>query len=322
MTRVAVLEPATLTGQEIKEALEQRRELWSDLRLLTVDPDDHGVLSEVSGEATLVQELSGDSLEGVDLLFVCAERSTDPAEILARTSAVPRTVLVSPGLLPPGLTTVIAGVNLAAVDTGREPLQLVSPAPTAVALAHLLHPLMPLGPTEAVGWLVQPASVHGQAGVDELLDQTRAILAFQSDFPRAVFGGQLALNLMPARGSQQIIEAVRKALGDDLKLSAQVIQGPIFHSVAAAALVRLPQSTTEDDVRQALSGSPYVEVTAEPGALGPIDASGKDSLLVGDVSAHPEEAGAFWLWGVMDNLTLGGAGNALAIAEALLGAAH
>jgi len=50
--------------------------------------------------------------------------------------------------------------------------------------------------------------------------------------------------------------------------------------------------------------------------LGPIDAAATDDVLLGHLRS--ESPGSYWLWSVMDNLTRGGASNAIAIAEALL----
>ncbi|MDH3744122.1 MAG: hypothetical protein OES47_03355 [Acidobacteriota bacterium] len=322
MSRLAILNPKSLIGNEIKEALERRSELWTDIRLLALETGDYGLLSEVAGEATVVHELSRDNLEGIDLLFACPQATDDPDEILNRLSGVPRTIIASPAAPPPGLPTVIAGVNLDevldAMDTGRRPIQLVSPHPGAIALAHLLQPLRHLGLKEAVASVVQPASVHDQAGVDELLEQTRSVLTFSNEFSRAVFGGQLALNLMPTDGSASVMTAARQALGPELALAIHVLQGAVFHSISASVFIRCDPKTSAEEINQALDSSTHIEVDRDAEQLGPIDASGKVSLLASPARAQSGEPGGFWLWAVMDNLTLGASGNALAIAEALL----
>ena len=47
-----------------------------------------------------------------------------------------------------------------------------------------------------------------------------------------------------------------------------------------------------------------------------MQAAGEEELLIGDV----QEAGgnAFWIWATIDNLTVGGAGNVVRLAEKLL----
>ena len=76
-----------------------------------------------------------------------------------------------------------------------------------VLLALLLEPLLPLGLSEATAWLVQPATMHGRAGMDELMGQTRALLAFAEDKPTDVFGQQLSFNLL-ATGADTLVTTV------------------------------------------------------------------------------------------------------------------
>ncbi|HBL32028.1 MAG TPA: hypothetical protein DD490_34835, partial [Acidobacteria bacterium] len=64
---------------------------------------------------------------------------------------------------------VVAGVNTEAAHPGT---LMVSPHPAVVLLAHLLHPLRELAPTSAVAHVIQPASLHDTAGLDELFEQT------------------------------------------------------------------------------------------------------------------------------------------------------
>jgi aspartate-semialdehyde dehydrogenase len=67
-------------------------------------------------------------------------------------------------------------------------------------------------------------------------------------------------------------------------------------------------------IRKALAGNPHIETAEDPKHLGPIDSAASDKVLVGAIRKAPDRG--FWLWAVMDNLTRGGALNALEIAEA------
>ena len=68
--------------------------------------------------------------------------------------------------------------------------------------------------------------------------------------------------------------------------------------------------------RKLLGSSGAGTLAKRPAALGPVQAAGEEELLVGDVQA----AGAhgFWIWATIDNLTVGGAGNIVRLAEQLL----
>jgi aspartate-semialdehyde dehydrogenase len=265
MPRIAIVNSQTLLGRELKEALEHRPDLNVDLRLLTADPEENGTVADIAGAATLIQQLSPETLKGVEMLFVCP--GPEVADKSLPTLNGPTVVHLSPRHPIEGSLPIVAGVNL---DRAAPDALIVSPHPAAVALAHLLHPLRALGLEEAIAWVMLPTSASGQEGIDELLGQTQSILSFRTDLPKTVFGRQLAFNFFPAEEQ------------DELK------------------------------------ASPYLDLGEGQDALGPIDVAGRETLLIGSIELRPGLPGAFWLWGAMDNLTLGGAANAVAIVEALV----
>ena len=82
-------------------------------------------------------------------------------------------------------------------------------------------------------------------------------------------------------------------------------------------------------MREALEASSIIEFGEHPETLSPVDAAGSSSLHLGVIepsgppSGSPSgsssgEPGSFWLRAVMDNLTTGGALNAIGIAEAVI----
>lgn len=313
LTRVALLNPETLLGSELQRELERRKPLWDDLRLLSSGAGE-ATLSEVDGGAALVQPFAPDSLDGVDLTLVCGGWDSElPPWALAPAGST--TVLVSPAVTPPDGIPVVSGVNLEAAVPGR---LLISPHPAVVVLAHLLAPLERLGLAEAIAWLVQPTTTGERAGMDELMEQARSILAFSGEMPDAVYGHQLAFNLLPARLDLDALAGQLTAvLRRPPALALQVVQGGVFHSFAASVFVRLAGEPSTDEVAAALDEQPRLRRAEHPEHLGPIAAAASDEVLVGSVEAagHP---GCYWLWAAMDNLTRGGAGNAVELAEAVL----
>ncbi len=315
MSRLGILNPETLLGRELKGALEGRRDLWSELDLLEPEVEDYARVSEVAGEAVLVQAADEETLARLDILFVCPGEAAVDRELAQRLDAAGTVITVSPrGDLVDGVP-IVDGINL---ERARPGGRLVSPDAGAIALAHLLHPLLPLGLADAVAWVVQPASAGDQAGVDELLDQTRRMLAFDTEVPAEVFGRRLANNLYPAGAPAALVESVVRALGTELDLSVEVALAGVFHAVAVSVHARCAPETRLESARQAVADHPRVEIDAGAEPPGPVEAAGGQVLLAAEVRADPKRPGAFWLWGVADNLTFGGAANALAIAEALL----
>jgi aspartate-semialdehyde dehydrogenase len=216
---------------------------------------------------------------------------------------------------------VVAGVNLEAArfsanGSGRI---LLSPHPAVILLAHLLHPLAAQGLEEAVATVVQPASVQGDPGLDELFEQTRQIVAMTQRRPTPIFGAQLAFNLLPVPApAGDLASTLAAVLPGRHPLSLQLLQGGIFHSLAASVFVRLAGAAGTKAVRRALAEHAHLELVKKPAHLGPIDAAANERILVGAVQEASGLAGGHWLWAVMDNLTRGGALNAVEIAEAVL----
>lgn len=317
MTTVAIVEPTNLVGRELRETLDRDRKAGWDLRLLSHDEEAIGTLTEAQGAAAMVQRADAEALAGVELAFFCGDVATARGLLAARPDLLG--VLVTGDAAAQDGPPLVAGVNLEGRDLPRV---VVSPPPTVVALAHLLHPLRDLGLVEAVATVLQPVSAREQAGLEEVLDQTRAILAFSGQPEPTVFGRQLAFNVLPATNPvADPVPQLQAVLGRELPISVHRLQGGMFHSFAVSLHVRLDGAPGVDAVRKALGRSATIELVEEPETLGPIDAAGRDEVLVGHVEADPHRPGAFWIWSVMDNLTRGGAVNALALARALLGTA-
>jgi aspartate-semialdehyde dehydrogenase len=314
MTAIAILHPTNLLGKELRETIDSRRPDWSDIRLLSTLEDEVGTLTEAAGGAALVGRYDSLSLEGVDVAFFCGPMEANRpilAELPAQTVAI---VLSYDATLQDGLP-VVTGVNTGTAYGGRV---LISPHPGVVLLAHLLHALRPLSPEEAVATLIQPASTRDDAGIEELFENTRQIVAMTRRTATPVFGTQLAFNILP---SQLPADPVAAQLGAVLTglppVALQILQGGVFHSVSASLYVQCPGNPSAQAVRKALAANPIIEAADKPRLLGPVDAAASDKVLFGTVRKD-EARGGFWIWAAMDNLTRGGALNAIEIAESLL----
>jgi aspartate-semialdehyde dehydrogenase len=320
MTVLAILRPSDLQGQELKERLERRTGLWDELRLLSTDETEVGTLTEVRGGAAMVQRFEEGDLEGVAVAFFCGP-------LAAHRPLLER--------LPQETTGIVLSLDAGAADgrpvvfgvTGPPPTAgegLVSPHPGALLLTHLLATLLPLGVGRAVATLLEPASLSGRAGLDELFEQTRAILAFSSERPQAVFGRQLAFNYYPPLPAPtHLAPLVAASLGRELPLAVQVLQSGVFHGIGASLCVGLERDPGLEAVRRALASDPAVDLqaperAAEEGEPSPVEAAAREEILVGSVRAEAGEPGSYWIWAVMDNLTVGGAVNAVDLAEAVL----
>lgn len=287
------------------------------MRLLSAGADPEiATLSEFDGPA-LVQPVTEEHLAGVDLMFVCGPYDA-AAPPWADAGAAATKILVSPERPPEGGIPVVSGVNLDAARAGE---LLISPHPAVVLLSLLLHPLGELGLAEAAAWLVQPATARGREGMDELMEQTRALLVFSDEKPVDVFGQQLSFNLWPTGEDPAELEAqVAALLGGAVTPAIEIVQGAVFHSFTASLLLGFAADPGAGAIATALGDHALLEPRGPAGKPGPspVAAAGRNEILLGAISPAGGRPGRYWLRAVMDNLTRGGAVNAIEIAAAVL----
>ena len=309
MSTITIVHPMSLLGKELRETLERLPAVGADIRLLSNREDEIGTLTEVAGIAAMVTRYEPEKLQGSSAIFLCGTLEEN-RPILAELPAGSTAVLLSFDATAGEGQPVVAGVNDEAAGGHGV---LLSPHPGVVLLAHLLHALRDLKVEEAVATLIQPASMRDDAGLEELFEQTRQIVAMTRRTPTPVFGAQLSFNLLPVPLPADPVAAQLQAVLPGMPLALQILQGGVFHSVSASLYVRCAGSPTLQAVRKALAGHPHLEAADKPKHLGPIDAAASDKVIYGNIRKD-EAGGGFWLWAVMDNLTRGGALNAIEIA--------
>jgi aspartate-semialdehyde dehydrogenase len=326
VTVVAVVNPTTLLGKEVREVLERRPKLWDEMRLLSRDEEEIGTLTEIRGAAAMVAAAAPGDLDGADLVFLCGDRRAS-LPFLAELPAGAVAVLLAADAAPEDGPPVVAGVNLDEALPGAAAGVFVSPHPGAVLLSLLLRPLAAHGLAEAVATLLQPTSMYGEAGLDELYAQARRVIAIAAQEPAQVLPGQLAFNAFPSQlPGEHLAATVAALVGGSAPVAVEVCQGAIFHSFAASLFVRLRDDPDPLELRRALGRQPHLKLARAGKPLGPVEAAASPEVLVGPVrregaaAAGAGGAPGYWIWGVMDNLTRGGALNAVAIAERALGA--
>lgn len=312
--RVAVLHPTGLLGKELLEALAARPALGEDVRLYSDEPEEIGAVADAAGAAGLVLPWDPEALAGAHVVFFCGS-ATATRRLLPARPATTTAVVLSPDATSEDGRPVVAGVANSRVERGEV---LLSPHPAVVLLAHLLWPLRAVGVEEAVATVVLPASMRGQPGLEEMFEQTRQIVAMTARTAAPIFGRQMAFNLLPYRGPvEPLAEELRTVLGGEPVVSLDVVQAGVFHAVSASVYVRCPRDPGVKTIRRALAEHPQVELADDPKHLGPIEVAGGDTIVAGAVRRETGGAGGYWLWAVMDNLTRGGALNAIEIAESL-----
>jgi aspartate-semialdehyde dehydrogenase len=178
----------------------------------------------------------------------------------------------------------------------------------------------------------QAVSGTGKRAVDELLDQSHALLHERDVSPPDAYAHQIAFNALPHAGSfadgddhtdeeRKLINETRKILGDaNVAISATCVRVPVINGHSEAVNVQTSHDLSPERARELLDAAPGVSVLDDPAtALYPlaIDASGRDEVFVGRIRRDPGHERTLDLWIVADNLRKGAALNAVQLAELL-----
>jgi aspartate-semialdehyde dehydrogenase len=315
--RLGIVNPLTLVGNEVKTILRERSFPFERVTLLDSTGENAGALTEIDEEPTVVSPAAPDELEDLDLVFFCGSSAGNHALIERHLQGK----FVAIDLSQPSSATdgkvIVADVNLE--DASGETL-IVSPHPVAIPMALILHQIENVTPVEScIATVVQPASEFEQSGVEELAQQTIAVLNIHS-VPKKVFDRQLAFNLYPAleRNEEFIAGQIHKLIDPQTELALFVTQGTIFHGHTLSLFLRTRDNLDHDRIVAALRGNRAIAFPEGDQAFGTIDAAGRDEVLIAEVRPDPSIRGGFWVWAICDNLRRSAALNAVLIAEKVL----
>jgi aspartate-semialdehyde dehydrogenase len=343
--RVAIVGASSLLGKELKRVLEDRNFPATEIVLLD-ESHAAGTLTEAGGEATFIQPLDADSLEGARFAFFAGNPETAAknweaglrlgASVIDLTGGVPPesgTFAWIPGLdaILPAPSAVVArpGSKAGSKSSARNekrPLYL-SPGSGLIIAAALSAALREFNPARVVLTFFPPVSEAGQEGVDELETQTTNLLTFHG-IERRVFDAQVAFNLLTAYGpeSRRSLRGIRKKLAADLAAylegrttipAIEFVQAPIFYGYAFSAYAEFPSPPDAARMEAAFAVAGMKVAKKSEGPPDNVIAAGESEIQIGQLDCDPSIANGCWIWGVADNLRLA-ATNAVRIAEELL----
>jgi aspartate-semialdehyde dehydrogenase len=329
---VAILGATGAVGQETLEILEERKFPLTGLRLFASKRSAGEVMTCQDKEWTVEELTDSSSFAGVDVAFISATDAISK-EYGQRLGAAGIVVIDDSAVfrMDDQVPLVVPEVNAAAL--GSMPRGIVSiPNCTTTPLVMALKPLHDaVGVKRVVVTTFQSVSGTGTAAMDELMDQTKDLLAFR-DVKTEVYPYQIAFNLLPHIGSfneggdcseeVKIAKETRKILNAPaLRVTATTVRVPVLRCHSEAINVELERPLRANEARAALAAMPGVIVYDDPVKKlypMPLDATGKDEVYIGRVREDESIANGLNLWVVSDNLRKGAALNAIQIAECLV----
>ncbi len=285
------------------------------------------------GDQTLVtQALSDESIQGFDLALFSAgsavseewgPRFADAGAVVVDNSSFWR--------MKDDVPLVVSEVNPEALDSHDG--IVANPNCSTMQMVVALKPILATAGIERlVISTYQSVSGTGQRAVEELHDQTAAVLEAQELPEPAVYPHQIAFNVLPqveffkdnddyTTEERKMMGETRKILGvEDLGISATCARVPVYTGHSESINVQTRDPLSPEECRDLLAEAPGLVVIDDPGdALYPlaVDAAGRDEVLVGRIRRDPSHERCLNLWVVGDNLRKGAALNAVQLAELL-----
>jgi len=319
------------TGQVGTLMLRLLRERALPAREIVPFASERSVGRELDG-GLVVQGLSEDSVRGFDLALFSAGGGTS-GEWAPRFAEGGAIVIdnSSRWRMNDDVPLVVSEVNPHALE-GHHGI-IANPNCSTMQMVVALAPLhREAGIERLVIATYQAVSGTGKAAVDELLEQSHALLHERAIEAPSCYAHQIAFNALPHAGSfaagedhtdeeRKLINETHKILEDpDIRISATCVRVPVVNGHSEAVNVQTRRELTPERARELLDAAPGVSVLDDPeAALYPlaIDADGKDDVFVGRIRRDPGHERALDMWIVADNLRKGAATNAIQLAEVL-----
>ena len=327
---VAIAGATGVVGSTVRQILEERDFPVGVLRPLASERS-QGRRLPFRGEEVVVERLTADAFEGVDLAFFAAGGSVStefaPAAVRAGAVVIDKSSVFRQ---QDGVPLVVPEVNADHLDAHRG--LIATPNCSTIQMVVALKPLYDAAGIErVVVSTYQAVSGSGKRGVDELQRQAPAVLAGDAAAP-SFYPHRIALNLLPHSDSflpsgyteeeQKMVDETVKIFADpQIRVAPTCVRVPVFTAHSESINVQTRSRLAVAEARELFASAPGVVVVDDPASLDypmPVEAAGKDAVYVGRIREDTTVENGLSFWCVSDNLRKGAALNAVQIAEELL----
>ncbi len=328
--RVAILGATGAVGTELLELLERRNFPLADLKLLA-SPRSAGRTLQFQGENLLVEPVGEGSFDNVDLVLASAGGSISlvwaPIAVAAGAVVIDNS---SAFRLDPQVPLVVPEVNPSALHSHRG--IIANPNCTTILMTVAVWPLHQVRAVRRiVAATYQSASGAGARAMEEVKNQAQAVLQGKEPVTE-IFPYPLAFNLFPHNSplnqlgyceeEMKIVNETRKIFdAQQLRITATCIRVPVLRAHSEAINLEFETPLSVDEAREVLSQAPGVQLVEDWESNHfpmPIEATGRDEVLVGRIRQDISHPCGLELWLCGDQIRKGAALNAVQIAELLV----
>ena len=328
--RVAILGATGAVGTELLELLETRNFPVEQLKLLA-SPRSAGKKLTFAGKSLTVEAVNEDSFKDVDLVLASAGGASSKA--WAKTIVASGAVMIdnsSAFRMDSSVPLVVPEINPEAAEKHRG--IIANHNCTTILLGVAVYPLHQIQPIRRmVISTYQSASGAGAMAMEEVKHQAKAILSGEPA-KAEILPYPLAFNLFPHNSpltdsgyceeELKMINETRKIFNDStIRVTATCVRVPVLRAHSEAVNLEFDSPFAISQAREILSQAPGVKLVEDWDSNYfpmPIDATGKDEVLVGRIRQDLSHPCGLELWLCGDQIRKGAALNAIQIAELLV----
>ncbi len=328
---VAVAGATGAVGNQMITCLEERDFPVKEITFLASSRS-AGKKLKFRGDQVVVQEMTEDSFEGIDIALFSAGGST--SERFAPFAARAGCVVIdnsSAWRMDPDVPLIVPEVNPHAIARYTNKGIIANPNCSTI---QMVVPLAPIHRQAGIKRIVvstyQAVSGTGKKAIDELFNQTRAMINFL-DYKTEVYPHRIAFNCLPhidvfldngyTKEEMKMVHETRKILEDDtIGVTATTVRVPVFFGHSESVNIETHKKMTPAEVKELMEKSPGIKLVDDPSKnVYPlaINAAGIDDTLVGRIREDESIENGINMWIAADNIRKGAATNAVQIAELL-----
>ena len=328
--RIAIVGGDSLLAKEIRDLLAGS---GSSIDLISAAANESTVLGSDEEDALVLAPLNSESLAGAKVAFLAGTPASSRRALKANPPDGPVLIDLTGALEEhphARLRAPLAEQQPTEKLTSETVFVIAHPAATMIAMV-----LGILGQRAAIlrslAHVFEPASERGKKGLDELQQQTVAMLSFKP-LKQDVFDTQLAFNVLARYGEEaeeplEDIEArverhlasllaVQKAAQRPLPMpSLRLLQAPVFHGQSVSLWIELDADPEPTILAEWLNTAGIDVRPDEPPSNANI--AGQNGVSAGAITRDANHPRGYWIWLVADNLRLA-AENAVMVAREIL----
>src|SRR5690554_5805447 len=314
---IAIVGATGMVGQKFLQVLEGRQ-LPAENYILFASARSAGKKVTFMNREYTVEELNESCFDGRDIHIALFSAGGEVSRKYAPIAAARGIVVIdnsSAWRMNPDVPLIVPEVNPQDIEKHKGIIS--NPNCSTIQAVVALKPLYDrYGIKRIVYSTYQAVSGAGVAGYDDLKNGIDGIEP--KKFPHPIFDNCIPhidsfLDNGYTKEEMKMIEETKKILSDDsLRITATTVRVPVYNGHSESINVELKKEFNLDELKDVLSEAPGVEVVDDPKNNVypmPINANGKDQVLVGRIRRDESLDNGVNLWVVADNIRKGAATN-------------